>query len=153
MAEPDDLVVRRPQGLYCPPGDFFIDPWRPVDRAVITHGHSDHARVGHGHYLAHRDSGGVLRARLGAPSLVHRLAAPLLLEGLSLWHQRPLSVVLSVPESGAESPLTLSLSDGFRFGDSTLCYAVDVFGPVRRPGRRLGGPGDFRALRRAMGMP
>lgn len=90
----------------------------------------------------------VLRARLGAPSLVHRLAAPLLLEGLSLWHQRPLSVVLSVPESGAESPLTLSLSDGFRFGDSTLCYAVDVFGPIRRPGRRLGGPGDFRALRR-----
>jgi hypothetical protein len=90
----------------------------------------------------------VLRARLGAPCQVHRLAAPLLLEGLSLWHQRPLSVVLSVPESGASSPLTLSLSDGFRFGDSTLCYAVDVLGPRHRHGRRLGGPGDFRALRR-----
>ncbi len=90
----------------------------------------------------------VLRARLGAPCLVHRLAAPLLLEGLSLWHQRPLSVVLSVPESGESSPLTLSLSDGFRFGDSTLCYAVDVCGPARRRGLRLGGPGDFRALRR-----
>ena len=34
-----DLVVARPEGLYCPPGDFYIDPWRPVDRAVITHGH------------------------------------------------------------------------------------------------------------------
>ena len=60
-----DLVVHRPQGLYCPPGDFYIDPWRPVARAVITHAHSDHARPGHGHYLAAQPSEGVLRARLG----------------------------------------------------------------------------------------
>ena len=43
----DDLIVERPAGLYCPPGDFYIDPWRPVDRAVITHAHADHARSGH----------------------------------------------------------------------------------------------------------
>src|SRR3982751_2615714 len=61
-----DLVVARPEGLYCPPGDFYIAPWRPVGRAVITHAHSDHARVGHGHYLAHTDSQGTLRTRLGA---------------------------------------------------------------------------------------
>ncbi len=61
----DDLVVVRPEGLYCPPGDFFIDPWRPVDRAVITHAHADHARAGHRHYLAHDDAAGVLRRRLG----------------------------------------------------------------------------------------
>ena len=60
-----DLVVQRPEGLYCPPGDFYIDPWRPVARAVITHAHSDHARMGHGHYLAAEPSEGVLRARLG----------------------------------------------------------------------------------------
>jgi len=60
-----DLVVRRPQGLYCPPGDFYIDPWRPVDRAVITHAHADHARTGHGHYLASAVGEGVLRTRLG----------------------------------------------------------------------------------------
>jgi len=60
-----DLVVARPEGLYCPPGDFYIDPWRPVARAIITHAHSDHARVGHGHYLAHVASAGVLRGRLG----------------------------------------------------------------------------------------
>jgi putative mRNA 3-end processing factor len=60
-----DLVVQRPEGLYCPPGDFFIDPWRPVPRAVITHAHSDHARIGNGHYLAASPSEGVLRARLG----------------------------------------------------------------------------------------
>lgn len=61
-----DLIVRRPEGLYCPPGDFFIDPWRPVPRAVITHAHADHARAGHAAYLATADSEGVLRARLGA---------------------------------------------------------------------------------------
>ncbi len=47
-----DMVVVRKEGLYCVPGDFYIDPWRPVERAVITHAHGDHARVGHGHYLA-----------------------------------------------------------------------------------------------------
>ncbi len=61
----DDLIVQRPEGLYCPPGDFFIDPWRPVPRAVITHAHADHARRGHGAYLATAISAGVLRVRLG----------------------------------------------------------------------------------------
>jgi putative mRNA 3-end processing factor len=60
-----DLVVQRPEGLYCPAGDFHIDPWRPVARAVITHAHADHARRGHSAYLAQADSAGVLRARLG----------------------------------------------------------------------------------------
>ena len=61
-----DLVVSRPEGLYCPPGRFHIDPWRPVDRAVITHAHGDHARPGSRHYLASRDAERVLRTRLGA---------------------------------------------------------------------------------------
>jgi putative mRNA 3-end processing factor len=60
-----DLIVHRPEGLYCPPGDFYVDPWRPVARAVITHAHSDHARLGHGHYLAAQQGEGALRARLG----------------------------------------------------------------------------------------
>ncbi len=60
-----DLVVQRPEGLYCPPGGFYIDPWRPVDRAVITHAHSDHARYGSAHYLAAAPAEGVLRSRLG----------------------------------------------------------------------------------------
>jgi putative mRNA 3-end processing factor len=61
-----DLVVERAEGLYCPQGDFHIDPWRPVDAAVITHAHADHARRGHRRYLASAPSAGVLRARLGA---------------------------------------------------------------------------------------
>jgi putative mRNA 3-end processing factor len=69
MPRPDDLIVQRPEGLYCPPGRFFIDPWRPVQRAVITHAHADHARRGHGAYLATAVSAGVLRARLGAITL------------------------------------------------------------------------------------
>lgn len=60
-----DLVVVRPEGLYCPAGDFYIDPWRPVARAIITHAHADHARRGHGAYLAHAAAAAVLRARLG----------------------------------------------------------------------------------------
>jgi putative mRNA 3-end processing factor len=69
MSRNDDLVCLRPEGLYCPPGDFHIDPWRPVARAVITHAHGDHARVGHAHYLAAEPSAHVLRARLGAIAL------------------------------------------------------------------------------------
>lgn len=65
MAAAPDLIIARPEGLYCTAGDFYIDPWRPVERAVITHGHADHAHPGHARYLAHDDSAGVLRARLG----------------------------------------------------------------------------------------
>jgi putative mRNA 3-end processing factor len=65
MPPADDPVVLRPEGLYCPAGDFHIDPWRPVPRAVITHGHGDHARSGSGEY--HTTDAGlpILRWRLG----------------------------------------------------------------------------------------
>ncbi|WP_205710686.1 ligase-associated DNA damage response exonuclease [Hydrogenophaga crocea] len=69
-----DLIVQRPEGLYCPPGDFHIDPWRRVDRAVITHAHADHARPGHGHYLAAAPGEGLLRSRLGEGITLQTLA-------------------------------------------------------------------------------
>jgi putative mRNA 3-end processing factor len=59
-----DLIIARPEGLYCPPGDFYIDPWRPVERAVITHAHADHARFGHARYLSAQAGLGVLLSRL-----------------------------------------------------------------------------------------
>ena len=60
-----DMVVVRKEGLYCVPGQFYIDPWRPVERAIITHAHADHARVGHGHYLSAASGVKVLQSRLG----------------------------------------------------------------------------------------
>ncbi len=72
MAEPLLLVTE--SGLYCEPGDFFVDPWRPVDRAVVTHAHSDHACYGCGRYLTATRGEGVLRARVGSDSIVDTLA-------------------------------------------------------------------------------
>ncbi|MDP2082976.1 MAG: ligase-associated DNA damage response exonuclease [Pseudotabrizicola sp.] len=53
------------RGIFCADGGFYIDPWRPVDRALITHGHSDHARWGHGQYLCTHQALPVIRHRLG----------------------------------------------------------------------------------------
>jgi len=61
-----DLLHPRPEGLYCPPGDFFIDPVRPVARALVTHGHSDHARSGHASVLATRQTLDIMALRHGA---------------------------------------------------------------------------------------
>jgi putative mRNA 3-end processing factor len=62
----DDLLRLTDAGLYCPAGDFHIDPWRPVDRAVVTHAHADHCRWGCGAYLVCAAGETVYRARLGA---------------------------------------------------------------------------------------
>ena len=62
---PDTWLTPMPAGLYCAPGDFFIDPLRPVPRAVITHAHSDHARPGHEAVLASPPTLALMRARLG----------------------------------------------------------------------------------------
>lgn len=66
MIKPQDLLCPRPEGLYCAPGDFYIDPVRPVDRAVITHGHADHARAGHGAVLATPETLAIMGERYGA---------------------------------------------------------------------------------------
>jgi putative mRNA 3-end processing factor len=68
-----NLVELNDNGLYCEAGDFYIDPWRPVDHAVITHGHSDHARLGAGKYYASKPSEPILRHRLGQEINLHAL--------------------------------------------------------------------------------
>jgi putative mRNA 3-end processing factor len=65
VLKPESLLCPRPEGLYCPPGDFFIDPVRPVARALITHGHSDHARAGHGTVLATATTLDIMAERYG----------------------------------------------------------------------------------------
>jgi putative mRNA 3-end processing factor len=62
---PQDILIPVPAGLCCKPGGFHIDPVRPVDRAVITHGHSDHARPGHGAVLATQETLDMMRLRYG----------------------------------------------------------------------------------------
>jgi putative mRNA 3-end processing factor len=65
MMRPQDLLAPVPAGLCCKPGNFHIDPVRPVERAVITHGHSDHARAGHGAVLATQETLDIMRLRYG----------------------------------------------------------------------------------------
>jgi len=60
------LLELTDSGLFCPPAGIYIDPWKAVDRAVITHAHSDHSRWGMKHYLAHHHSAEVMKLRLGA---------------------------------------------------------------------------------------
>ena len=65
VIRPETLICPRPAGLYCPPGDFYIDPVRPVARAVITHGHADHARAGHEAVVATQETLAIMAARYG----------------------------------------------------------------------------------------
>ncbi len=60
-----DLLTFTDRGIYCAEGDFYIDPWRPVDRALVTHGHADHAHDGMRRYLATDIAAPVMRHRLG----------------------------------------------------------------------------------------
>ena len=76
MIRPEDLLRPTPQGLYCPPGDFYIDPVRPVDRAVVTHGHSDHARSGHGAVLATPQTLAIMSERYGEAFTERRQSSP-----------------------------------------------------------------------------
>jgi putative mRNA 3-end processing factor len=85
-------------GLYCEPGSFFVDPVRPVDRAVITHGHSDHARPGHTHVLATPETLAIMRERMGeeragVSQQALRYGEPLSVGGVRLW-LRPAGHVL-----------------------------------------------------------
>ncbi|MDE2356693.1 MAG: ligase-associated DNA damage response exonuclease [Alphaproteobacteria bacterium] len=66
MVRPASVLVPRPAGLYCPPADLYIDPITPVDRAVITHGHADHARPGHGAVAATPQTLAIMAERYGA---------------------------------------------------------------------------------------
>lgn len=68
------LLSPTTQGLFCPMGNFFIDPWKPVDRAIITHAHADHARPGSKHYLTAESGKAVLRERVGEKASIEGIA-------------------------------------------------------------------------------
>jgi putative mRNA 3-end processing factor len=68
-----DLLTPTDRGLYCPAGEFYIDPWASVSRAVITHAHGDHARFGSSSYLTSETGKHVLADRLGPEAVLHTL--------------------------------------------------------------------------------
>lgn len=70
---PDALLQFTNKGLYCDQGDFFIDPWKPVNRALITHAHSDHLKTGHQSYLVHKDGLAISQYRLGNTAKVESI--------------------------------------------------------------------------------
>ena len=70
----NELLRITDRGLYCEAGDFHIDPWQPVDRALITHAHGDHARWGSTSYLTSTDGERVLRTRLGPDAAISTIA-------------------------------------------------------------------------------
>jgi len=74
VAAPGELLEWTDKGFYCAAGDFYVDPLRPVDRAVVTHCHSDHARPGSRHYLAASEGEAVLRLRVGEDASIQTLS-------------------------------------------------------------------------------
>ncbi len=81
-----DLLVLTPRGIYCPRANLYVDPRSAVDHAIITHAHSDHARPGHAHYLAHQDCVPFLRQRLGKRIQVQGVSygEPLVVNGVCI---------------------------------------------------------------------
>lgn len=67
------MLLETADGLFCPAGDFHVDPWRPVARAVITHAHGDHARAGSAAYLCATPGAGLLRRRFGDEATIEHL--------------------------------------------------------------------------------
>jgi len=67
------LIKFTKKGIYCIPGKFYLDPWLPVEYAIISHGHADHARRGNKFYLCQTDSKAILKHRLGADIIVESL--------------------------------------------------------------------------------
>ncbi len=73
MIRPEDLLRETPEGLWCEPGGFFVDPMRPSEKAVITHGHADHARAGHAKVAATPETLAIMEARYGEDFCAERL--------------------------------------------------------------------------------
>lgn len=69
-----DVLTFTDRGIYCPAGDFYIDPWKPVARALITHGHADHSRWGMDSYLATESAAPVMQHRLGPDANIETIA-------------------------------------------------------------------------------
>ena len=109
LKSPPKLKLTR-SGLYCPAGDFYIDPWRPVDRAVITHAHADHARPGSKQYLC---------STPGKPVLAHRMQKDATINTLDF----------GKPQTIGDATITLHPA-GHLLGSAQVCVQVNGYRTV-----------------------
>lgn len=115
------------KGIYCVPGKFYIDPWKPVAKAVITHAHSDHARPGMKHYLAHHDSVPVMRYRLGEDIKVRGVAynEPITVGGVKV-SLHPAGHILGSAQVRVEYKGEVWVVTGdYKLSDDGLCPAYE----------------------------
>src|SRR5687768_11872306 len=99
------MLQETAQGLFCPDGGFFIDPWQPVERAVITHAHGDHARPGSAAYLCTPETVPLLKRRFGEDATVQPLPCgrPLTMGGVTI-SLHPAGHVLGSAQVRIEGP-------------------------------------------------
>ena len=143
MIRPEQLLCPTPKGLYCPPGDFYVDPVVPVDRAVITHGHADHARSGHGTVLATPATLDIMATRYGEDFARTRQAASY---GETVSHNGVEYTANPTEENGTvavEIVTELSTWDGFAGGvdpvyKPVVAFAVLIVVLLARPQGLLG---------------
>jgi putative mRNA 3-end processing factor len=134
--KPEALLHPTPAGLYCPPGQFYVDPVRPVERALITHGHSDHARAGHGHVLATRQTLDIMALRYGVDFTGAEQAAefgqPITVNGVTVTFHPAGHVLGSAQIALEKDGLRIVVSGDYKRGIDPTCapfspVACDVF--------------------------
>ena len=126
-------------GLYCAPGDFYIDPTRPVPRALITHGHSDHARPGHGAVLATQETLDMMRLRYGdgfaGSTQEIRYGESVVLDGVKVSFY-PAGHVLGSAQIAVEADgCRIVASGAAAIGPTQTCSTAGRFALYRRSGR------------------
>jgi putative mRNA 3-end processing factor len=127
---PEDLLIPTPAGLYCRRGDFYIDPVRAVDKAVITHGHSDHARPGHGAVLATRETLDLMRLRYGddfaGTTQAVRYGETLHLDGTTVTLHPAGHMLGSAQVAVAADGLTIVASGDYKDGADPTCAPFEL---------------------------
>jgi putative mRNA 3-end processing factor len=126
----EDLLIPTPAGLYCRRGDFYIDPVRAVDKAVITHGHSDHARPGHGAVLATRETLDLMRLRYGddfaGTTQAVRYGETLHLDGTTVTLHPAGHMLGSAQVAVAADGLTIVASGDYKDGADPTCAPFEL---------------------------
>ena len=127
---PCELLVETPAGLFCPPGDFYIDPPWPAARALITHAHSDHARGGHGGVLATADTLAIMGLRLGDGFCESRQAAvlgePIRIGGVEVTFHPAGHVLGSAQIAVAADGLRIVASGDYKRAPDPTCRPFEV---------------------------